>query len=87
MKIIIIDSDVPILAIYFASKIKTHIYLEMGTGAKVVVYDITSNTLEAYQVFIPFWVVTQPVPSVAKCLTVMKTQEEWIDCIQMLGSN
>ena len=47
MKIIIIDSDIPILALYFASKIKTHIYLEMGTGAKVVVYDITSNTLEA----------------------------------------
>ena len=92
MKIIIIDSDVPILALYFASKIKTHIYLEMGTGAKVVVYDITSNTLEhdiceALPGLIPFWVVTQPVLSVAKCLTVMKTQEEWIDCIQMLGSN
>ena len=40
-----------------------------------------------YEVFIPFRVVTQPVLSVAKCLTVLKTQEEWIDCIQMLGSN
>ena len=41
VKIITVDSDVAILALYFASKIKTHIYLEMGTGAKIVVYDIT----------------------------------------------
>ena len=46
VKIITIDSDVAILALYFASNIKTHIYLQMGTGAKVVVYDITSHTFE-----------------------------------------
>ena len=33
VKIITVDSDVAILALYFASKIKTHICLEMGTGA------------------------------------------------------
>ena len=42
VKIITVDSDLAILALYFASKIKTHIHLEMGTGAKGVVYDIRS---------------------------------------------
>ena len=42
----------------------------MGTGAKVVAYDITSHTLNMTsvkldQVFILFRVVTQPVLSVA----------------------
>ena len=46
VKIITVDSDLAILAFYFASKIKTHMYLEMGTGAKVAVYDITSHRLE-----------------------------------------
>ena len=46
LKIIIVDSDVAILALYFVSKVKTHMYLELGTRAKVVVYDITSHTLE-----------------------------------------
>ena len=96
MKIITVDSDVAILALYFASKIKTHIYLEMGTGAKVVVYDITSHTLEHD--------ICEVLPGLhsfsgcdttssfsgigkTKCLTAMKTQEEWIDCMQMLGSS
>ena len=70
VKIITVDSDVAILALYFASKIKTHIYLEMGTGAKVVVYDITSRTLEhdiceALPGLHSFSGVTQPVLSVA----------------------
>ena len=68
VKIITVDSDVAILALYFASKIKTHIYLEMGTGAKVVVYDITSHTLEhdiCVVLPFPFRVDTRPVLSVA----------------------
>ena len=96
VKIITVDSDVAILALYFASKIKTHIYLEMGTRAKVVVYDITSHTLEHD--------ICEALPGLhsfsgcdttssfsgigkTKCLTAMKTQEEWIDCMQMLGSS
>ena len=31
VKIITVDSNASILALYFASKIKTDIYLEMGT--------------------------------------------------------
>ena len=96
VKIITVDSDVAILALYFASKIKAHIYLEMGTRAKVVVYDITSHTLEHD--------ICEALPGLhsfsgcdttssfsgigkLKCLTAMKTQEEWIDCMQMLGSS
>ena len=96
VKIITIDSDVAILALYFASNIKTHIYLQMGTGAKVVVYDITSHTFEHD--------ICEALPGLhyfsgcdttssssgigkTKCLTVMKTLEEWIDCMQILGSN
>ena len=96
VKIVTVDSDVAILALCLASKIKTHIYHEMGTGAKVVVYDIASNTLEHD--------ICEALPGLhsfsgsdttsffsgigkTKCLIVMKTLEEWIDCMQMLGSN
>ena len=68
VKIITVDSDVAILALYFASKIKAHIYLEMGTRAKVVVYDIRSHTLEhdiCVVLPFPFRVDTRPVLSVA----------------------
>ena len=72
------------------------IYIEIGTGAEVVVYDIVSNTLEHD--------ICEALPGLhsfsgsdttsffsgigkTKCLSVMKTLEEWIDCMQMLGSN
>ena len=96
VKIINVDSDVTILVLYFASKIKTHIYLEMGTGAKVVVYDITSRTLEhdiceALGGLHSFsgCDTTSSFSGIGKikCSIVMKTEEEWIDCMQLLGSN
>ena len=91
VKIITVDSDAAILALYFA-KIKTHIYLKMGTGANVVVY-ITSHTLEhdiceALRGLCSFLGcdTTSSFSGIGKtkCLTVMKTQEEWIDCMQSL---
>ena len=92
VKIITVDSDAAILALYFA-KIKTHTYLKMGTGANVVVYDITSHTLEhdiceALRGLRSFLGcdTTSSFSGIGKikCLTVMKTQEEWIDCMQSL---
>ena len=63
---------------------------------QVVVYDIMSHTLEhdiceALPGLHSFsgCDTTSSFSGIGKtkCLTVMKTQEEWIGCMQMLGSN
>ena len=68
----------------------------MRTGEKVVVHDITSHTLEhdiceALPGLHSFsgCDTTSSFSGIGKtkCVTAMKTQEEWIDCMQMLGSS
>ena len=94
VNIITVDSDVAILALYYQSRLDISLYLEMGTGSKTKIYDISSNSID--------YRLQQALPSLhalsgcdstscfsgigtAKCLKVLQTNQRFLDEACLLG--
>lgn len=95
VKIVTVDTDVAVLSLYFSSKINANIYLDIGTGLKRSIYDISNHQLSPE--------ICDALPGLhaltgcdstssfnglgkAKCFNVMKTDEEWLAAFAVLGA-
>ena len=96
VKIVTVDSDVAILALYFQSKITCNMFLEFGTGNRRVIYDISKHFIEQE--------ICDALPGIhavtgcdttscfnsigkVKCFKVMESEKSFIDAMSLLGES
>ena len=96
VKIITVDSDVAILALYFQTQLEVSIYLEMGTGSRTKIFNIASNTIpDTVKKALPALHALSGCDSTScfnglgkvKCLKVMQSDERFLDAASLVGED
>ena len=93
VKIVTIDTDVAVLALYFQLNLACKIYLEMGKGRKTALFDISSNTMNAQVKLVLPSLHALPGchPSISfldfskiKCIKIFDSDDRFLDAAKLL---
>ena len=94
VNIVTVDSDVAILSLYYQTKLDISLYLELGTGSRVRIFNISSKSIDGQ--------ITNVLPSLhaisgcdstscfsgigkSKWLKVLQSDDRFIDALSLLG--
>ena len=92
--IITVDTDVLVLALYYQRKLDLAIIVEMGSGANIIIYDVSSHTFDARIVeALPSFHALSGCDSTSsfngigklKALKTLKTDDRFIDAVCSIG--